>query len=110
MATICSSLKRFFITALSGPRFYIIRPGHFRGSGQKSLSFPLIPARRRRINPGAGISVRDRARAPVMSLPRLLDKNDVISAAEASTGAPTVHAARTEDSAEPAFAASSHDW
>src|ERR1700733_4702473 len=34
MATICSSVNRFFITALSGPRFYIIELGHFRGAGQ----------------------------------------------------------------------------
>jgi hypothetical protein len=33
MATICSSVHRFFITALSGPRFYIIQLGHFQGSG-----------------------------------------------------------------------------
>src|ERR1700722_3797240 len=34
MATICSSVKRFFITALSGPRFYRFKLGHFRGAGQ----------------------------------------------------------------------------
>jgi hypothetical protein len=26
-------VNRFFITALSGPRFYIINLGHFRGAG-----------------------------------------------------------------------------
>jgi hypothetical protein len=38
MATICSSVNRFFITALSGPRFYIIQLGHFQGSGHASQS------------------------------------------------------------------------
>jgi hypothetical protein len=39
MATICSSVKRFFITALSGPRFYRLKLGHFRGAGPHSYSY-----------------------------------------------------------------------
>ena len=34
MATLCSSENRFFITALSGPQFYIRDWGHFWGAGQ----------------------------------------------------------------------------
>src|ERR1700722_1324063 len=40
MATICSSVKRFFITALSGPRFYRFKLGHFRGAGHAVIEEP----------------------------------------------------------------------